>query len=387
MRIALVHDLPPGGALRFVRETTRRSAAEHRYDLVTAAGAGVDADLAEAVHAVVEVDVAKPAARLPGRVGDLFEFFARQRAIAQAIDDGAYDVALVHPSRITQAPPVLTALRDTPSLYFMHEVRRRTYEHGYRTSVASRRGLSTRPRALAGSLVEHRLAAADRQATGAATAVVANSVFTIESIARVYGRQATLCHPGVDFDCFRPPVARTHDTVLSVGALDPSKGHDRCLAAMALLPRDRYPALTVAYERSDPAFERRLREQAAALDIDLRLRARVSDAELAALYATASVTVAAAPLEPLGLTVLESIATGTPVVALRQGGYRETVTDGVNGRLVDADPCSLAHAIVAVTELARRTTPEAIRASVCGYWTWDRCVRDLHRALHRTVQS
>jgi glycosyltransferase involved in cell wall biosynthesis len=212
-------------------------------------------------------------------------------------------------------------------------------------------------------------------------------VFTVEAVARAYGRQATLCHPGVDFDRFRPLPDGTHDTVLSVGALDPSKGHDRCLAAMALLPRDRYPALTVAYERSDPAFERQLREQAAAADIDLRLRVSVSDTTLAALYASASVTVAAATLEPLGLTVLESIAAGTPVVALRQGGYRETVTDGVNGLLVDADRCSLAHAIVAATDLARRTSPDAIRASVRDYWTWDRCVRDLHCALHRTVQA
>lgn len=385
MRIALVHDLPPGGALRFVRESTRLSVAEHHYVLFTAAGTPVDSVLADTVHDVVTVPVHEGHA--PDKLGKLHDFFRRQRAIADAIDASDVDVALVHPSQITQAPPVLGALRATPSLYFMHEVRRRTYEHGYHTSVPKRRGIRSQPRALAGRLLERAIVSADRRSTAAATALAANSVFTIESIVRCHGRHATLCHPGVDLERFQPEPLDRRPMVLSVGALDPSKGHDRGVAALALLPPDRRPALTVVYERCDPAFERQIRAQARTAGVELHLRAGLRDSELTNEYASALATMALAPLEPFGLTVLESIACGTPVVALRQGGYRETVTDGANGVLVDADPCSIARGIVMVSSLAQRTSPDELRATITDYWTWDRCVRDLDRALRRTVCS
>ena len=226
----------------------------------------------------------------------------------------------------------------------------------------------------------------DRRATAAATAIAANSIFTAEAIARIHGRQARLCHPGVDLDTFRPRPLTTKPALLSVGALDPTKGHDRAVDAVALLPREQRPALTIVYERSDPVYEGRLRDRAQAKEVELDLRSRISDEELAELYSSARVMIAAAPLEPLGLTVLESIAAGTPVVALRQGGYRETVTDQVNGVLVDADPCSIAQGIVQASKLACGADPAAIRATVSSYWTWDRCVDDLHRALDRVVQ-
>ncbi len=51
--------------------------------------------------------------------------------------------------------------------------------------------------------------------------------------------------------------------------------------------------------------------------------------------------------EPLGLVALESLATGTPVVASRTGGLPEIVHDGKSGRLVTpSDPADLAEAII-----------------------------------------
>lgn len=62
---------------------------------------------------------------------------------------------------------------------------------------------------------------------------------------------------------------------------------------------------------------------------------RVEDSELAELYARAKGFVALARDEDFGMTVVESMAYGTPVLAYNGGGYKETVIPGENGVLID----------------------------------------------------
>ena len=50
-------------------------------------------------------------------------------------------------------------------------------------------------------------------------------------------------------------------------------------------------------------------------------------------------------LEPFGLAPLEASACGLPVVAVAEGGVRESVIDGLNGLLVQHQPEAIAHAI------------------------------------------
>lgn len=62
---------------------------------------------------------------------------------------------------------------------------------------------------------------------------------------------------------------------------------------------------------------------------------RVDDAQLAALYEGASGFVALARDEDFGMTVVESMAYGTPVLAFNGGGYKETVLPGKTGILIE----------------------------------------------------
>ncbi len=63
---------------------------------------------------------------------------------------------------------------------------------------------------------------------------------------------------------------------------------------------------------------------------------RVEDGQLARLYAGARGFVALAHDEDFGMTVVESMAHGTPVLAYYGGGYKETVIPGQTGVLIDA---------------------------------------------------
>src|SRR4029077_9419424 len=80
--------------------------------------------------------------------------------------------------------------------------------------------------------------------------------------------------------------------------------------------------------------------------------------------------------EPFGLVAIESMATGTPVLAMRVGALPEIVRDGIDGFLGD-DLEALAYFIDDVAGLDRST----IRASVLDRFSADRMV-DRYEALY-----
>ena len=65
--------------------------------------------------------------------------------------------------------------------------------------------------------------------------------------------------------------------------------------------------------------------------------AHVSDIELSKLYAGAKAFLALATDEDFGMTPVEAMSMGTPVIAYRGGGYTESIIDGKTGILFD-DP-------------------------------------------------
>jgi glycosyltransferase involved in cell wall biosynthesis len=79
---------------------------------------------------------------------------------------------------------------------------------------------------------------------------------------------------------------------------------------------------------------------------------RVSDAEAAYLLARARALIVTAT-EEFGIAAVEAQAAGRPVIALNDGGVRETVVDGVTGAFFDGpDPAALAETVVSFDALA-----------------------------------
>ncbi len=158
---------------------------------------------------------------------------------------------------------------------------------------------------------------------------------------------------------------------LYVGQFDPRKNMDGLLAAFALAAEDdRELRLVIAGDLGKLAAH--LRD---ALDRTRAPRERVvvtgfvDDATLAALYAGAECLLHAALLEGFGLTPLESLAAGTPVVGYRAGAVEEVVGDA--GLLVEPeDPDALGEALRTYlasppleSELRARTKARAARFS------------------------
>ncbi len=176
-------------------------------------------------------------------------------------------------------------------------------------------------------------------------------------------------------------------TVLQLGRLVPRKGIDTVIEAMAILERDHgiAGALYVVGGSSvhpNPVATPeigRLMAHAAAHGVADRVRfvGRRDCADLHRYYSAADVFVTTPWYEPFGITPLEAMACGVPVVGSAVGGIRTTVVDGVTGRLVPPkDPQALAARLaeLASDAASRIAMGDAGRRRVNAAYTWSSVV-------------
>jgi glycosyltransferase involved in cell wall biosynthesis len=169
----------------------------------------------------------------------------------------------------------------------------------------------------------------DRRAAADADVVIAGSGVARARIRAHWGRDAEVVYPppGLSADGPQAPVAGIEPGfLLSVARLLPYKRVDVILDAVSGLDHAR---LVVVGEGPDAA------RLAARAPGGTRFLPSVDDDQLRWLYANASALVTAAQ-EDFGLTPLEAMGFGTPVVAVAAGGFLETIEHEVSGLHFDA---------------------------------------------------
>ena len=114
-----------------------------------------------------------------------------------------------------------------------------------------------------------------------------------------------------------------------------------------------------------------------------------SDTELVETLNRATAMVYAPRLEPFGLAPLEANACGLPVVAVAEGGVRETIIDGINGLLVQHEPEAMAqaiHRLMQDNELAAQLAKNGSRI-VQEKWSVNAAVERLERQLTQAATA
>lgn len=175
-------------------------------------------------------------------------------------------------------------------------------------------------------------------------AVLVNSFFSRESMLRAYGVNARVCYLGVDANLFTDRHQHRDDFIVGIGSIMPLKNIEFVIKALSLV-RGVRPRLIWIGNQSSLSYLNQLTQLAASLHVDFEPRQTISDETLIDILNRAAMMVYAPRLEPFGFSPLEANACGLPVVAVAEGGIRETVIDGVNGLLVESDEKAMALAI------------------------------------------
>lgn len=220
-------------------------------------------------------------------------------------------------------------------------------------------------------------------------------------LAGEYGTHAEVVHNGVDVTRFatvdpalaaalrKRAGAESRPLILSVGGIEPRKGSDTLMKALAgLRTGGRRPVLAVVGGHSFQDY-REYRDRVLAslpglglrLDDDVVLLGTVPDAELSGWYAAADVLAFPSTKEGWGLAVLEAMSAGLPVVASDLPVFREYLRPGQDALMVPVDDAAaLAAALGAVlgdAALAGRLRTAGYQ--VCARFTWDRCAAEHQR--------
>jgi D-inositol-3-phosphate glycosyltransferase len=188
--------------------------------------------------------------------------------------------------------------------------------------------------------------------------------------------------------------------VLHLGRLVPRKGIATIIRAMAVLRREHAcdPLLVVVGGNDDGPDPARTPEIARLQQIaeqervaaSVRFTGRRARHLLAQYYAAADVFVTTPWYEPFGITVVEAMAAGLPVIGSRVGGIQYTVQDGVTGFLVPPrDPTALARRLgqlLASPSLCRMFGRRGRRRAY-QHFTWNRIARQLDALYVRTTVS
>lgn len=164
----------------------------------------------------------------------------------------------------------------------------------------------------------------DLSASRRPDAFAANSTAVRERIRRFYGRDAEVIHPPIDAAEFDATTEKEPGHFLWAHRLVPYKQPELVLEAFRDLP---YRLTMVGVG----PLEARLRER---LPPNVELRAWVSRSELAELFGRAVGFVHVGE-EDFGITMVEALAAGTPVVALDAGGAKDIVRPGLDGVLIE----------------------------------------------------
>jgi glycosyltransferase involved in cell wall biosynthesis len=223
----------------------------------------------------------------------------------------------------------------------------------------------------------------ERRNAAAFDRILVNSLYSRESVLRAYGLEASVCYLGVDTDLFVDRGGAREPLVVGIGAFVPEKNIPLVVEALALVPEPRPALVWVGNHVHAAGYLDVLGELARSRGVAFEPRVRIEDGELVDVLNRAAMMVYAPRLEPFGFAPLEAASCGLPVVAVPEGGVRESVVDGLSGLLVEADPGALAAAVGRLAgdpSLARRLGRQA-RELVVERWSLGAAIERLERRL------
>lgn len=351
MRFGFFHEVQKGGARRSVIEFGKYLTKHHEVDLYYVDSSRVKKE--ESFFSSARFYKFIPKAwsggdiktRLYKDTVELYKLYRLHKRIASDINKQNYDVVFVDPSQFTQAPFLLRFLK-TKIIYYCQEPLRMVYDpllNSFDNLKPSRKYYESFTRNFRKHIDSGNVAFADL--------IFANSEFSKRNIKKAYHKKSQVVYMGVDTDVFKPMLQKKDIDVLYVGAYDFVDG-------LGLFEK------SLTKFRKKPSVKILAREK----------EWISSDSDLNSLYNSAKIVVCISSNEPFGLIPLEAMASGVPVIALNQGGYKESVVHNKTGLLIKNNPSDLASAIKKLlsNKAVYQKMAKQARKEMVENWDWSK---------------
>ncbi len=189
----------------------------------------------------------------------------------------------------------------------------------------------------------------DKEAVSYVQRIIANSQNVKNRITKYYSRNSTIIYPPVksssaseykNIDVPKDPNSDnlTRDNILtidsfwlSVNRIIPEKRIEMQIEAFKHLPLEKLVVIG-GYDSYSRNYAQELFKECPANVFYIGL---VDDTTLSNIYSSCIGLITTAVDEDFGMTAIEAMAAGKPVIAPNEGGYTETVIDGETGILID----------------------------------------------------
>ena len=284
----------------------------HVRDKVASVPGGLRAGRRDREEGVIRLGVSLPL--LSGSsIGRASAAWGLSRQVQEVLSSERFDVLHLHSPLMPTLPLVALRLSDSVNVGTFHSVIGKSFVYGLFRSVIQRY--------------------ADRL-----HAAIGVSETSLEGIRRYVDAPWRIVPNGVDLPMFasgrRRPEFDGRPNLLHVGRFDPRNGVDRVIKAWIAVRRGGTDArlILVGDGPLRPKYE-------AMVPPDLREDAHfvgfVPGAERSSYYASGDVLLCPAVGGTFGIIALEAMAAGCPVIAADTAGFRNVMTDGAEGYLVD----------------------------------------------------
>lgn len=366
MRIAFFHELPAGGARIAVNEIAQRLNKKHKVDLYYTDEVEDEGENKNFKKVYFYKFIPKKwsggdfKTRIYKDTLELYKLNKLHKRIAADIDKRKYDLVFVNASKFIEAPFILSFLK-TKKVFYLHDPHFRMI---YEAELDDTKKLDPIRRTYE---KQHKffLKVFDKQNISHADYLIANSNYTKSQTYKSYKMKSEVKYLGVDDDFFTPSKRRKIIDVLYIGSKSYLDGYHLLQQALKLM--EHQPKIRLIFKETEWVSREKMKE----------------------LYRRSKVVLALGINEPFGLIPIEAAASGVPVIALDEGGYRETIIDGKTGYLIKKNPKDLANVLTQMLSRNKKTQKmgEDAKKWISDNWTWDKRIKELENYLQQVIEK
>ena len=176
------------------------------------------------------------------------------------------------------------------------------------------------------------------------TTITGNSNYSSSRADEVYGIKTEMLHPCIDVNEYSSnksvdnPSTFKSEYVVTVGTANWAKG------TMEVIDMLNGTNISLAHVGGGTKMQlEKINQHAKNKSVDIWIAPKLSSEELSQLIENSLAVVSMAHKEPFGLTPIEAFSIGTPAIFVDEGGFRDTIIDGICGRLLGRNDYSEWH--------------------------------------------